>query len=477
MKQKAVVPVAVDVETMSTTGGKKIDVVMFSVNTSNITTTFLDNPLSFSLNLIRSTGRFDLLVDGSAGITAYRLDTGEFNLSMSDDCPVRLNADGFIRDNQMDLALSDIFIDLSHLQWIINSPIFAIYNGIVRGHARINGLVTDPDLTGKLEIAKMEMTSPDFLSERMSCDFITATIERNEIIMPESLFISQKKAGAVFASIKVVLDRLSLDHVEVRIRTPEKNYLPIDAKIDPLIVKGKVSADLLLNLTLDSVDVTGTLEAKDTTLQVDNPLMQTLDITNLVNVSKKDKKAAKKEKKKAKSAAQQNEKEEEKVQTSAAAMDISVNLDFIAGQHVQILFEPVLRALIAPNTKLSLGFDSGTENIEIEGDVTLRGGEIMYLNRNFYLREGKAVFDKNNSLDPRLTVRAEVRERDSSNDVVTITLSAQDQNVSTFTPRLSASPAKSEAEIMSILGQIVSADSDSAAQRHQAESVSCYHVW
>ena len=464
LKQKAVVPVAVDVETMSTTGGKKIDVVMFSVNTSNITTTFLDNPLSFSLNLIRSTGRFDLLVDGSAGITAYRLDTGEFNLSMSDDCPVRLNADGFIRDNQMDLALSDIFIDLSHLQWIINSPIFAIYNGIVRGHARINGLVTDPDLTGKLEIAKMEMTSPDFLSERMSCDFITATIERNEIIMPESLFISQKKAGAVFASIKVVLDRLSLDHVEVRIRTPEKNYLPIDAKIDPLIVKGKVSADLLLNLTLDSVDVTGTLEAKDTTLQVDNPLMQTLDITNLVNVSKKDKKAAKKEKKKAKSAAQQNEKEEEKVQTSASAMDISVNLDFIAGQHVQILFEPVLHALIAPNTKLSLGFDSGTENIEIEGDVTLRGGEIMYLNRNFYLREGKAVFDKNNSLDPRLTVRAEVRERDSNNDVVTITLSAQDQNVSTFTPRLSASPAKSEAEIMSILGQIVSADSDSAGQ-------------
>ena len=462
LKQKATVPLAVEVDTMNTTGGKRPDVVMFSISTDNITTTFLDNPISFSMNLIRSAGRFDLLVDGSAGITAYRLDTGEFYLDMADDCPVRMNAEGFLRDNIIDLTTKDIFIDLSHLQWIINSPVFAIYKGIVKGGVRVSGILTDPDITGRLDITGMELSSPDFLSERMACDFITATVERNEIIMPESLFIAQKKAGAVFASIKVVLDRLSLDHVEVRIRTPEKSNLFIDAKVEPLIVKGKLSADLLLNLTLDSVDVSGTLAAKDMNLEVDNPLMQTLNISNFTNSLTSFGKKSKK-KKKGKDDTAQEAAESEKP-SAASNMDISVNLDFIAGQHVQVLFEPLLRALIAPNTKLSLGYDSATGDVEIEGDVTLRGGEIMYLNRNFYLREGKAVFDKNNSLDPRLTVRAEVRERDSSNDVVTITLSAQDQNVSNFTARLSSSPAKSEAEIMSILGQIVSADSDSAGQ-------------
>ena len=448
LKQTARVPLAVEVETMSSTGGKKPDVIMFSVNTDNITTSFLDNPLSFSASVIRSTGRFDILVDGSAGITAYRLDTGEFMLQMTEDSPVRANADGYVRADSLDLTVHDVYIDLSHLQWVINSPVFAVYRGVMTGNARVSGILSDPELSGAFVINGMEMTSPSFLSERMACDFITAKLEHNEISMPESLFIAQKKSGAVFASIRVIFDRLSLDHVEVRIRTPEKNYLPIDAKIDPLHVKGKVAGNLLLNIALDAVDVSGTLSAADTSLEIDNPLNQTLN-TPLLNFdfSGKSKEFA-----------------EEPATESALNMDVSVNLNFIAEQKVQILFNPILRALIAPNTALSMSFDSATENLGIEGDITLRGGEVMYLNRNFYLREGHVSFDRSNSFDPRLTVRAEIRERDSNNENVTITLSATDQNVSTFTPRLSASPAKSEAEVMALLGQAISADSDSAGQ-------------
>ena len=447
LKQEAKIPLAVEVESMSTTGAKKPDVVMFSVNTDNITTTFLNESLSFSMSLIRSAGRFDLLVDGSAGITAYRLDSGEFMLQMTEDSPVRANADGFLRADSIDVSVHDVYIDLSHLQWVINSPAFAVYNGIVKGNARASGILSDPELSGAFTINSMEMTSPAFLSERMGCDFITATLEHNEISMPESLFIAQKKAGAVFATIKVIFDRLRFDRIEVKIRTPEKNFLPIDAKIDPLNVKGKVAGNLFLNITLESVDVSGSLSASDTTLEIDNPLNQTLTQTLNFDFSGKSKDVA----------AQQTD-------TGAPDMDISVNLDFIAGQKVQILFPPILRALIAPNTALSMSFDSATETLGIEGDVTLRGGEVMYLNRNFYLREGRVSFDRNNSFDPRLTVSAEIRERDSKNENVTIMLTAVDQNVSTFSPRLSASPAKSEAEVMALLGQAISADSDSAGQ-------------
>lgn len=454
LKQEAKIPLAVEVETMSTTGAKKPDVIMFSVNTDNITASFLNTPLSFSASLIRSAGRFDLLVDGNAGITAYWLDSGEFMLQMTEDSPVRANADGFIRGDTLDLSIHDVFIDLAYLKWVINSHVFAIYNGTVTGAARASGIISDPELSGAFEINGMEMTSPSFLSENMYCDYITARLEHNEIIMPESLFIAQKKAGAVFASIRVIFDRLSLDHVEVKIRTQEKSFLPVDAAIDPLHIKGKISGDLLLKIALDSVDVSGSLSAENTTLEIDNPLNQTLNDTINKTLSLNFFGNAK-----------EKAKVEEPVkETAPLDMDISVNLDLIAGQKVQILFNPILRALIAPNTALSMSFDSATENIGIEGDVTLRGGEVMYLNRNFYLREGRVVFDRNNSLDPRLTVRAEIRERDSSNETVTITLSAIDQNVSTFSPRLSASPAKSEAEVMTLLGQAISADSDSAGQ-------------
>ena len=103
---------------------------------------------------------------------------------------------------------------------------------------------------------------------------------------------------------------------------------------------------------------------------------------------------------------------------------------------------------------------AGTWNLK--GDIVLRGGEVTYLSRSFYLKEGRIVLNETqNSFDPNLTIRAETRERDENDEPVTITLSAIRQNVSNFNPQLTSSPAKSENEIMSLLGQIVTADSSS----------------
>lgn len=66
-----------------------------------------------------------------------------------------------------------------------------------------------------------------------------------------------------------------------------------------------------------------------------------------------------------------------------------------------------------------------------------------------------------NKFDPVITVRAETREHDTNGDPVTITLSAISQNISRFNAVLSSSPAKSESEIMEILGQIASGDASS----------------
>ena len=90
----------------------------------------------------------------------------------------------------------------------------------------------------------------------------------------------------------------------------------------------------------------------------------------------------------------------------------------------------------------------------------LRGGEVTYLNRNFYLKEGRIVLNETqDSFDPNLTIRAETRERDENGEPVTISISAIRQNASRFSPVLTATPAKSESEIYSLLGQIVTADS------------------
>ena len=76
------------------------------------------------------------------------------------------------------------------------------------------------------------------------------------------------------------------------------------------------------------------------------------------------------------------------------------------------------------------------------------------------MKEGRIVFNESqDSIDPKVTVRAETRERDANGNMVTILMSANNQFVSSFNPTFTANPAKSEREIMQLLGQVISADS------------------
>ena len=79
---------------------------------------------------------------------------------------------------------------------------------------------------------------------------------------------------------------------------------------------------------------------------------------------------------------------------------------------------------------------------------------------NFYLKEGRLVFNANeDNIDPLVSFKAEIRERDTDGRQVKIILSAENQLLSQLSPSISASPAKSEAEIMELLGQALLADS------------------
>jgi hypothetical protein len=127
---------------------------------------------------------------------------------------------------------------------------------------------------------------------------------------------------------------------------------------------------------------------------------------------------------------------------------------------MQVLLNPLLRGLVAPGTELTILADTLAGILEIRGDADLRGGEIVYLGRNFYLKEGRIAFNETfGAFDPRITIRAETRDRDSEGEQVTIIMTASNQLLSRFSPVYTASPSKSETEIMQMLGQIIAGDS------------------
>jgi hypothetical protein len=91
--------------------------------------------------------------------------------------------------------------------------------------------------------------------------------------------------------------------------------------------------------------------------------------------------------------------------------------------------------------------------MSIVGDVALRGGEVFYFDRSFYFKEGEIRFNETfDTFDPRVSMRAEIRERDENDEEIKIFLIVEDERLSKFSPRFVSEPSRSDVEIIALLG-------------------------
>jgi hypothetical protein len=132
-----------------------------------------------------------------------------------------------------------------------------------------------------------------------------------------------------------------------------------------------------------------------------------------------------------------------------------VNIRF--GPGVQVSFSPVAFPVVTgyadPSSSLAIGYDQASTDFSLKGTVALRGGSVFYIQRNFFLKNGKIVFNEdNNRFDPRITLLAELRDRNDAGPVV-ITLRTDNVLLSNFKPVLSSDPILTEAQIVALMGQ------------------------
>lgn len=95
---------------------------------------------------------------------------------------------------------------------------------------------------------------------------------------------------------------------------------------------------------------------------------------------------------------------------------------------------------------------SGDE-ISVNGDIDIRGGEVFYFQKYFYITEGNITFPDPTVLNPMVNLRATLRDYDSDSNRVEIYLVLKDNSFDNISPTLESSPAKDLTEIMEILGQ------------------------
>lgn len=409
--------------------GRIPEAYSIEASVDSVESDFISGFSPFSVSLIRSPGRFDIATDENLGAFGEILDDGTLSFFVSEEKPLHFTANGSVQNQIVSIAFSNIYWDVSKAAPLFNSQFFSVYSGIVEGNAELSGVITDPNINGRLLVSSVDFNMPQFVPDHFLADEVPVELSQEEISIPETNF--RIKDGILAVNSLIALDRWSLDSLELNLQTQEDEDIPIDSKISYFRIQGYTSVDASVSVEDGAVTLNGSVGLRNSELSL------SLNSTDFV------------QKKKA---------------SSPVDLDFAINLDLLIGRKVQVVINPLLRSLVAPSTPISVVVDTATGLWSIKGDIVLRGGEISYLSRNFYLKQGRLILDETqNRFDPNITVRAETREHDSNGEPVTIRLTAISQNVSNFNAVLSSTPAKSENEIMELLGQIASGDTSSAA--------------
>ena len=397
---------------------------LLSLILNKIESASFGNYENVKLSVVASPNRFDFFGGNNNEIIGSFVDGKNLKIQTVQDLPIRMNVNGTIENSLLDISVDDFFLDFSKVSNFLNFPFFHALSGIAYGNLHIGGYTTDPEFAGDLVAQNFLYSIPDYINENFYSKEIKIDVEDNAFVMRN--LVSRVKKGYIDATIRFEFDRWIFYSVLVNVKTRGSTLVPAKFIMPNMQFEGDAACDLIIDVILaEGVTLRGSIFAQD----IDGTF-------SLFSGT------------------------EEEIPQNTNYFYTKVDLDMLVGQHGRVFFpnkeNPVLKALINPQTKIRLKLDSETDFFELNGDLILRGGSIVALGRTFYLREGRLLFnDKQGTLDPLITVRAEMRETDSEGDNVKIFLTAENQKLSAFSPSFSSSPAKSESEIMALLGQIV----------------------
>lgn len=424
MDKKLEIPLRIDIANLTDENPSLIpDYFTASIEALEIRGDLLKDVQPFSFTLTATPDKYYLNSDDYLGLSSWYTKEGDIYVDVDKSKPLNFHIEGKAQGLNLNLDCSYINANLLQMAYLFNSSSFTLYKGDLTGNISVAGVATDPEIEGTLELKNLEFNMPDFVPEHIYAYGIKIVSDTEKITIPRSNF-RMKNTGFTLKA-EASLDRWNLTDMEATLVTDNKKGIPIDINIPMFRIKGASGFNIKASLSDNDIELNGDLNLHDTEIQV---------LTNM-----------------------NSSEETEDIQSSN--WNIKMNMNLMIGQKVQIVLNPVLRGLIDPQTQIALTMDTEEGTWNVKSNIALRGGEVTWLNRNFYIKEGKVDLNETNeNFNPHVTLRAEMRERDSNGNNVTISLSAKNQTISEFNPVFSSMPVKSESEIMELLGQIVTGD-------------------
>lgn len=329
------------------------------------------------------------------------------------------------------VKLSNINVNLDKLlKYFTMDDVIKVNQGILKGSITMRDPTDTPDFKGALSIANPVFMLPSLFEQKISTEKILITAANNEFNIAESNY-NIKNTPKFKMSSHVYMNKWTMDHFDMKITTLENQSVPVRFKSPMFTLSADTECNFTMTLENNNLDFTGSLFAEN--LDISS------DITELT-------------------------KTEDNTSSSDMNISLSTDLKITTGTHASLNFNPLLRCVFVPHMALDCKVDTAASLYQIDGSLNLKSGDVAYLNRNFYIKEGSIKFNPLDIANPQVTIRAETREKDSDGQTIRIILSAENQYLLDFNPRFSSVPSKSENEIRLLLGQIVLADSESVGQ-------------
>ncbi|HOV62995.1 MAG TPA: translocation/assembly module TamB domain-containing protein [Spirochaetia bacterium] len=351
---------------------------------------------------------------------------GDFSISLKDPIPLSLSAEGTLKDGMINASIRNIDVAISLIETFVDIPFVTFTNGKGRGAISMSGPVADPDINGRIDVDNFGLAI-DLVPERIEPFSTRIDFSGKQISIPRTAM----KAGKGRPSIQ--LDCM-LDHwipltYDIRVGlgnegggTHAKYIIPKPG----VEFDGYLMGSMSIQGSMTDVYIDGNLEVNSCTIAM--------------GVEEKERDIYAR-----------------MMPSSRSQINTMVNINFYSGPRIEFLWPsktiPIFRSNFATGQKLTFSYDGRNGTYGLKGRVEVKGGEIFYFQRNFYLKEGTIVFNENQEkFDPLLTARAEIREIDDTGEQIRIYLIVDEKPFSQFEPRFESEPSRSSLEIARLLG-------------------------
>lgn len=341
---------------------------------------------------------------------------GRFDLSITRAMPISLTADGTISGSTIYANCRDVWFDFNALNGIVNIPNFVITEGVARGDLVISGLINDPDVFGDLLLTDI-VAEINPMTESLRMNYGNIMINQ-KVISLDSTVVHSLQGGAAIVSCEFVLDHLIILQYDIYVESIYSREPYLSFNFPKLSAEGNVDGIVRIFGDSNSIHITGDINVSSGTATID-PL--------------------------------------DEIAVANQETEVVIELDITLLQNNQFLWPtkefPVLKAYSEGGAELHLSSSTIDGSFYLLGDVMLKGGEIFYFRKNFYIEEGTIRFtETEDRFDPLLNARAVLREVDSTGDLIKIYLIAENVSFKQFNPRFESDPYRTRSDIFAMLG-------------------------